>query len=126
MGGFMRTAIVFAASLFAYPALAQEGAAGKYSGSYTLPNLVVIGLALDIGSIKDGVVEGQGERMVSRGNQSCAGPFRLTGTLKGDQLDVRAAEKFGRGGDCTFRLQGTLSDNKIKGKVGPNDIELTK
>ena len=122
----MRSAILFAASLFACPVLAQDSAVGKYSGSYTLPSSGVVALVLDIRSIKDGVVEGQGERSMALGPQMCTGPFRLTGTLKGESIDVRAAEKFGSTKDCTFRLRGAVSGNKITGKVGPFDVELTK
>ena len=46
--------------------------------------------------------------------------------MKGDTVDIRAAEKFGPGGDCQFRVRDTVSGNKILGKIGQTDVEFSK
>ena len=121
--------------LLTSPAFAQELVPGKYSGSATggLPGTQV-SFTLDIKSVADGVVEGRGERQAIRqdgkrveGGGGCIGSFPLAGTVKGNAIDLRATEKFGASGDCLFRLVGTVSGNKIVGKVGGKlDIELTR
>ena len=116
-------------------ASAQELSPGKYSGSATgaLPGTQV-SYTLDIKSVANGVVEGRGERQAIRqdgkrveGGGGCIGGFPLAGTVKGDAIELRATEKFGASGDCSFRLIGTVTGNKIVGKIGGKlDIELTR
>ena len=88
---------------------------------------------LDIKSVANGVVEGRGERQAIRQDGKrvegggCIGSFPLAGTLKSDAIELRATEKFGASGDCGFRLVGTVTGNKIVGKIGGKlDIELTR
>ena len=86
---------------------------------------------LDIKSVDGGKFTGTGERHIStqvgtRIREGCIGGFPITGTVKGDAVDIRAAEKWGPAGDCQFRMRGTISGNKISGKIGPSDVELSK
>jgi hypothetical protein len=90
-----------------------------------------IHITLDITSIENGAVQGRGERQGTdqsgiRFKMGCIGSFPLTGTAKGSTVDLRAAEKFGAAGDCQFRIRGTVQGNKIIGKIGQSDIELSK
>ena len=126
----MRFMLCAASCLFVTAiASAEELEPGKYVGHYqtTAFNVTV---TLDIDSVEKGAVKGKGQRHVS--NQGglrvggCAGDFQLVGRLKGNELFVRAAEKFGPAGDCIFGLRGTVSGNKIRGKTGEFDIELTR
>lgn len=114
-------------------ASAQELAPGKYTGSYDITQAqgAKVSLVLDIKSIDNGTITGTGERYGinrygHRGTGGCNGAFPLAGTVKGDEVDVRAAEKFGAGGDCQFRLRGKASGTKIVGKVGQNEVELSR
>ena len=112
-------------------AFADELTPGKYSGRYPAgPSTITI--TLDIKSVENGTVQGIGERQGTdqsgqRFQRGCIGSFPLKGTAKGDSIDLQAAEKFGgSGAECQFRIRGTVSGNKIVGKIGQNDIELTK
>ena len=111
-------------------AAAQEGPVGKYTGSFTSNQAAQISIILDIKSVENGVVVGQGSRYGRTQHgvalQNCVGEFPLTGSLKGNELDVRAAEKSGQTKDCQFRLRGTVSGSKILGKMGPYEIELSR
>ena len=126
----MRSTSMLAALLAvsAFPAAAQE--AGKYTGSYINNQGNTTALVLDITSLEGGKIEGTGQRQgfTQTGNptQACSGEFPLTGSLKGTELEVRSAQKFGRAQDCSFRLRGTMSGNKIQGKVGGSEVELKK
>lgn len=113
-------------------AFAQELSPGKYSGSFS-PGAqgFSVSISLDIKSVENGTVAGTGERHTQhqggkRSAQGCSGSFPLTGTVKGSAVDLRAAEKFGPAGDCSFRIVGTVSGNKIVGKIGQNEVELSK
>ena len=124
-------AIVFTAG--ASVASAQELAPGKYTGTYDVTQAqgAKVSLVLDIKSVDNGTITGTGERhgitrYGKRSSGGCTGAFPLAGTVKGDELDVRSAEKFGAGGDCQFRLRGKVSGNKILGKVGQNEVELSR
>jgi hypothetical protein len=112
----------------AFPACAQEP--GKYTGSYINNQGNTTSLALDITSVEGGKIEGtglrQGYTQTGVPTLACSGEFPLTGTLKGTELDVRAAKKFGRAQDCSFRLRGTMSGKKIQGKVAGAEVELTR
>ena len=113
------------ALLIAASALAEDAVVGKYSGSYSAQSAVPVALSLDIKSADNGVIQGVGIRSVPRAGSSCNGEFAFKGTLKGDRINV-VAEKFGSSGDCTFRFNGTVSGNKLVGKVGQIDVELSK
>ena len=114
-------------------ACAQELSPGKYTGSYVAAqaqNLQVM-ITIDIKGVENGSVTGMGERHTIRQSgkrvqEGCVGTFPLKGTVKGDTIDVQSAEKWGAAGDCQFRLRGTVSGEKILGKIGQNDIELKK
>ena len=133
----MRSTFIFASSslclLLTSFAAAQDLTPGKYTGSYNpaqFPNTLV-SIVVDITSVENGVITGQGQRHVTsqvgtRLREGCIGGFPLKGTVKGDTIDISAAEKWGPAGDCLFRLRGTVSGNKILGKIGPSDVELSK
>ncbi len=112
----------------ASPASAQE--AGKYTGSYINNQGNNTSLVLDIKSVEGGKIEGTGQRQgfsqTGLPTQACSGEFPLTGTVNGAAVEVRSAQKFGRAQDCSFRLRGTMTGNKIQGKVGGSDVELTR
>lgn len=133
----MRTVTVLAGSAFCVLltsfAAAQELVPGRYSGSYNPPQFpnALVTFTLDIQSVENGAITGQGERHVSaqggtRLREGCIGGFPLKGTVKGNVVDFYAAEKWGPNGDCLFRLRGTVSGDKISGKLGPSDIELAR
>ena len=114
-------------------AAAQELAPGRYTGSYNPPNFPnsLVSITLDIQSVENGAIAGQGQRSVTsqigtRLREGCIGGFPLKGTVKGDTVDISAAEKWGPAGDCLFRVRGTVSGDKILGKIGQSDIELKR
>ena len=112
-------------------AFADELTPGKYSGSFS-SGRSTISIVLDIKSVENGTVQGIGERHGTdqsgkRFQRGCIGSFPLKGTAKGDTIDLQSAEKFGGSGEeCQFRIRGTVSGNKILGKIGQNDVELTR
>ena len=107
---------------------AQELSVGKYSGSYVNQQFgSTVAVTLEIQSVENGNIGGSGFLQVTTNDGYrgwCTGGFALTGTLKGNALDVRSAEPFGR--NCRFRLVGTASGDKIQGKTAQHDIELKK
>jgi hypothetical protein len=114
-------------------AFADELTPGKYSESYNPPQFAnaLITFTLDITSVENGVIAGQGQRSVTsqtgtRMQQGCIGGFPIKGTVKGDVVDIMAAEKWGPNGECQFRVRGTVSGGKISGKIGQSDIVLSK
>jgi hypothetical protein len=121
---------VAVALLFSASTLAQEPVlSGKYSGGYTSNRDTQIRLVLDIKSVENGVVKGTISRYSSANRApQCSGEFPLEGTLKGNQLRIRTAEGSGNTGpdDCVLRLHATVEGNKLLGKVGPNEFELTR
>ena len=114
-----------AALLIASTTFADETVIGKYSGAFTAQNSVPVAITLDIKSADNGAIQGVGTRHVSRPGAPCTGEFPFKGTLKGDRINV-VAEKYGSSGDCTFRFTGAVAGNKLVGKVGPVDVELSK
>ena len=124
-------ASICACLLLASFASAQELAAGKYTGSYFPPQFQEVLIVLSIQSVDGGNVTGTGERHVTfqSGKQAragCIGVFPLVGTVMGSAVDLRSGEKWGPAGDCRFRLRGAVSGDKIRGKLGENEIELSK
>jgi len=117
---FGSTAVLVAAT-----ALADEALVGKYSGSFTAQNSVPVSITLDIKSADGGAIQGVGTRNVPRPGAPCTGEFPFKGTVKGDRINV-VAEKYGPAGDCTFRFNGAVAGNKLVGKIGPVDLELSK
>lgn len=124
---------VFAASILL---LASSGAGaqdapiiGKWSGSYTggRGTPITVRVVLDIQSVEGERVKGAGgvSSTMMRG-QGCSGEFPVEGTFKDNTLRVKATEKFGAGGDCTFALTGTVEGNKLLAKRGQNEFVMTK
>ena len=134
----MRSVTMLAAGSFcllltSFLAAAQELTPGKYTGSYIpaqFPNALV-SIMVNIKSVENGAITGQGElhatsKMGTRLREGCFGGFPIKGTVKGDAVDIMAAEKWGPAGDCQFRVRGTVQGNKIRGKIEESDIELSK
>ena len=111
----------------------RELAPGKYTGSYNPPRNpnALISIVVDIKSVENGAITGQGQQNVTsqvgtRLRTGCVGGFPLKATVKGDAVDISAAEKWGPAGDCLFRMRGAVSGDRIRGKIGPSDIELKR
>ena len=112
---------------------AQELAPGKYSGSYNPAQVAnaLVSIVLDIRSVDEGTITGQGELHLTTQHgaklrEGCFGGFPLRGTVKGDAVSIWAAEKWGPAGECKFLMRGTVSGNKISGKIGQSTIELSR
>ena len=106
-------------------ALAQDAAVGTFRGSFdahTNIGLVSVGVTLTISSVDDGKVTGTGN--LARG--VCAGNYPLAGTLKGADLAVRATQKGGPAGDCSFGFRGKVDGNRLVGTMGKYEVELRK
>jgi hypothetical protein len=102
---------------------------GKWSGSYTggRGTPITTRVVLDIQSVEGERVKGKGSvnSSMMRG-QGCSGEFPFEGTFKENTLRVKATDKFGPGGDCTFGLSGTIEGNKLSAKRGENEFTMTK
>jgi hypothetical protein len=117
-----------AALLAATFAFAQDSSLpGKYSGNYTSGGGTSVRIVLDIKSVENGAVKGTAERFSTtrRGGQ-CSGEYPVEGTLKDNTLSVRSLEQGGPSGDCAFRYTAAVQGGKLVGKLGQNDLELTK
>lgn len=117
-----------AALLVATFALAQDASlVGKYSGNYTSGGGTGVRIVLDIKSVDNGAVKGTAERISTtrRGGQ-CAGEYPVEGTLKDNTLTVRSVEQGGPSGDCVFRYTAAVQGGKLVGKLGNNELELTR
>jgi hypothetical protein len=102
---------------------------GKWSGSYTggRGTPITTRVVLDIQSVEGETVKGRGSVNSTMGRgQGCSGEFPLEGTFKDNTLRVKAADKFGPGGDCTFGLSGAVEGNKLNAKRGANEFVMTK
>jgi len=106
-------------------ALAQESIVGTYKGSFevhTNIGMMPVGVSLVISGVDDGKVNG----VATLGGRGCAGDYPVEGTLKGSEIAVRAPQKGGRGGDCSFGFRGTVEGNRLVGRMGKYDLELRK
>jgi hypothetical protein len=128
----MRIAAVAAASLFSLTAFGQEPVleTGTYSGTYQgAGSNTRITITLNVQSVTDGLVKGTARRNTSnmRGaTPACDGEYPVQGTFKDGQLAVRETAKGGKTGDCGIGVRAKLQGNKLVGKSGPNDVELSK
>lgn len=100
---------------------AQQALVGTYSGSYSAKNKPV-GVTLQITSAENGALKATARRMAG----ACAGQYELEGTYRDDKLQLRSTEKSGRAGDCDLRFQLTAEGDKLVGKLGQLDVQLSK
>ena len=118
---FLFSAVVLAVSV---PALAQNSLVGTYSGSQPLKNNKTAGVRLVIDSVDNGVVKGTASRY-QKG--ACNGDYPVEGTLKDDNLVMKAIEKGGSAGDCNFKLNVKVVGDRLVGTgINDNPIELSK
>ncbi len=103
---------------------AQDSIIGKYNASYTITGIqaTAMGVSISISSVEDGVVKGTGYRY----DKACRGEYPLEGTLKGDQIRLRAVAKGGAAGDCGFGFAGTVQGGALVGKYGQRELEFRK
>ena len=126
-GGYMK--ILFAVWLTVVLSVttgagAQDSIVGKYSASYSTTgiNAVTYSVGIAISSVEGGVVKGTGYRY----DRACRGEYPLEGTLKGDEIRLRAVGKGGPGGDCGFGFTGTVQGTALVGKYGQRELEFRK
>ena len=118
----MRTIAILAALAVTSAVIAQESIIGKYSGSYQTRSGRHMLVTLDIKSVENGTVKGIGSLSTTNlKGGACRGDYPFTGTLKDGQLDVRADEKGGPGGDCNFRVRATIEGDQLKARFGQNE-----
>ena len=125
MAAIVRAAGFAGALLLSFTALSQESLPGAYQGAFEVhTNLGIqsVGVTLKIDAVDDGKVKG----VATMGGRACAGDYPVEGTLKGQQIAVRATQKGGRAGDCSFAFAGTVDGNRLVGKMGKYDVELRK
>jgi hypothetical protein len=103
---------------------AQDSLVGTYNASYTSTGIqsTLQSLTIVIASVEDGRVKGTGVRH----DKACGGEYPLEGSIKGDQLRVRATKKGGPAGDCSFGFAGKIEGNTITGKWGPHEVKFSK
>jgi hypothetical protein len=128
----MKLAVAFGTCflVFAASSHAQENFVGKYSGNFNLQTrqrgIIPIGMSLEITSAADGKVQGKASRHAdSRAGRGCEGEYKVAGTYKGNKIEMRS-EPGGPAKDCIMRLQLVAEGNKLKGKMGASDVELSK
>lgn len=103
---------------------AQDSLVGTYNASYTSTGIqsTLQSLTIVIASVEDGRVKGTG----TRHDRACAGEYPLEGSLKGDQIRLRATKKGGPAGDCTFGFAGKVEGGALVGKYGPHEVKFSK
>jgi hypothetical protein len=105
-------------------ASAQDSLVGTYNASYTSTGIqsTLQSLTIVISNVEDGRVKGTGVR----GDKACSGEYPLEGSLKGDQIRLRATKKGGPAGDCSFGFAGKVEGNTMVGKYGPHEVKFSK
>jgi hypothetical protein len=106
---------------------AQQALVGTYNGTFTAKIRsssaeIQVGLKLEITSAENGALKGT---LINYGTAGCGGQYKLEGTYQDDKLQL-TSDKGGRAGDCTLQFQLTAEGNKLVGKMGPNDVTLSK
>ena len=124
----MKTVIAISLVLLSYSTslLAQQTLVGKYSGNYiqkTGRGDESRGLTLEIASAENGKLKGTAVR-VEKG--SCSGKYEVEGTYQDNKIVVRSVGGGGAASDCGLRLQLVAEGNKLVGKFGPRDVELSR
>ena len=110
---------------------AQQALVGSYSGSFTKQGRagnLQGGVTLQITSAENGALKATAIRGSAglRGTDGCAGQYELAGTYQGDKLQLKSTAKGGGAGDCGLSFQLTADGNKLVGKMGQLDVQLSK
>ena len=125
----LAVAIGIVLGICAAPVCAQQTLLGKYNGSFmhkSNKGEQPVGLTLDITSVADGKVKAMAVRSAGATKGSCAGTYEMQGTYKGEQADLRSVKKSGAKADCRMHLLLVADGNKLKGKWGKRDVQLSK
>jgi len=116
---------IFTGSLFA-----QESLVGKYSGGFmtrVTQGDQLVTLVLEITSVEGGKVKAKALRGAV-GNfgpgVACAGEYQMEGTYENNKLVIKSVA--GPGGDCRLGFVLVAEGNKLKGRFGKRDVELSK
>lgn len=129
-GGFMRLAVATGLAFFicSTAVYAQQTLTGKYTGTFIMKTRYgdqTAGITLEITSAENGKLKGAANRLASgQAGQGCAGDYPLEGEYEGNNLELRGVG--GRSGDCKMTLRLVAEGNKLKGKMGQVDIEVSK
>jgi hypothetical protein len=106
-------------------AFAQDSIVGSYNGNYevqTIRGQQRWGVTLAIASVEDGKVKGT----ATLHQGGCQGSYPVEGSVKGNVIGVRATEKGGPAGDCSFGFKGKVEGNRLVGNMGKYEVELRK
>lgn len=121
--------IAIVLGICAAPVCAQQTLLGKYSGNFMHKSNrgeQPVGLTLDITSLEDGKVKAMAVRSAGATKGSCAGTYEMQGTYKGGQADLRSVKNRGGAANCRMHLRLVADGNKLKGKWGERDVQLSK
>ena len=102
---------------------------GKWSGSYLyLGNLGAssaptnVGVDLEITSVENNIVKGLAKQFT----RVCGGEYPLAGKLDGNNLGMISAPNLGPTGDCRFGFRVVVDGNRMTGKMGNYDLQMSK
>ena len=97
---------------------------GTYKGSYEINTIrgQQQGVTLIIAAVEDGKLRGTGSYSFG----SCAGEYPVEGSVKGNEVGLRATAKGGRAGDCSFGFKGSINGNQLVGTMGKYEVVLRK
>ncbi len=116
--------LVCAASLHA-----QETLVGKYSGTFNLTTRTGahgIAITMEITNAANGKLQGKANRhSAGRAGTGCAGEYKLEGTYQDNKLEI-TSEAGGPAKDCILHFHLVAEGNKLRGKMGDLDTELSK
>jgi hypothetical protein len=128
----LKVVLIGAAGLLAGTVVfAQEAdIVGKYSGSWTGEQGQRLAAVLDIRTVEGNKVTGVLERFSNPGRQTgwrpCDGEYPVSGTLRGNELNLITTEPGGRAGDCRARIRAAVQGDKLVGTIGRSHVELSK
>jgi hypothetical protein len=116
--------LLFALSAVAGAAFAQSALVGTYRGSYEVDSKgrQRFGVTLAIASVEGGKVKGT----ATLHDGPCRGSYPVEGFVKDTAIGVRALQKGGAAGDCTFGFKGKIDGNRLVGNMGKFEVELRK
>lgn len=105
-------------------AFAQDSLVGSYRGSYEVQGgrVARFGITLAITSVEGGRVKGTG----TLHDGPCRGSYPVEGFVKDAAIGLRAIEKGGPAGDCTFGFKGKVDGNRLVGNLGKYEVDLRK
>ena len=124
-----KTFVIGAAlSTLSLPTLAQDNnLVGKWIGSYLYTGsarstAANVGIEVEITSVEGNVVKGVAQQYA----RICGGEYPLTGKLDGNNLGMISAPNLGPTGDCRFGFRAVVDGNRMTGKVGNYDFQMSK